>query len=132
MDKSRPIWAYLDQYKRVIECDAETWAERFGRDGDTGHRIVAQTFFGSGDDMVSTVFLGLNSSIGSRPLWFETMTFIANEWGECERYETYEEAVRGHGKKVREVERRLDQVGRSMAELRVDRLTKPKRRFTTE
>lgn len=53
-----------------------------------------------GDYIVSTVFLGLDHGFGDTPLWFETMIYKDENKGHFldyqERYETYEEAVKGH------------------------------------
>jgi len=52
---------------------------------------------------VSTVFLELNHGTDEKPLWYETMIFPNTRNVECEqvwRYETREEAERGHDRIV--------------------------------
>lgn len=60
----------------------------------SGKRVARTTV---GDIEVSTVWLGLDHGFGSVMLIFETMTFGGDLDGQdCWRYETEEEAVRGH------------------------------------
>lgn len=47
---------------------------------------------------VSTVFLAINHGWNGRDLWFETMIFGGDLEGECERYQTFEQAEAGHAK----------------------------------
>ena len=50
-----------------------------------------------GPIMISTVFLGLDHSWGyGPPMLFETMVFRGGESAECGRYESWEEAAKGH------------------------------------
>ena len=71
--------------------DLKDWATSFEKD----NRRVAQTQVG--DINVSTVFLGLNHGWGGKILLFETMAFDPKgDEKMCERYETWEEAERGH------------------------------------
>lgn len=123
------LWAKLVD-KKVVPCTAEEWAKGFE---DTDKRVVEQTLFGSpivrtktwfgktkevtDVNMVSTVFLGLNSGFGGKDLWFETMSYIDGEWEDQYRYGTWEEAVRGHKRVVREVEKRLKIPGRPAGEV---------------
>lgn len=53
-----------------------------------------------GDATISTVFLPVNHGFGDKDLWFETMIFGGEHGGYQERYETYEQAERGHVKAV--------------------------------
>lgn len=51
-----------------------------------------------GDLRVSTVRLSADHGFGGKPLWYETMVFPMDSWGDldCQRYETEEEARAGH------------------------------------
>jgi len=73
----------------------------WGRWMETGNRRIGKTKIG--DVEVSTVFLGLDHGFGGKTLLFETMIFGGkyDEW--CERYETMEEAKKGHAKAVKKV-----------------------------
>lgn len=67
-------------------------------------RRVALTKVGGCE--VSTVFLGMDHGFGeSRPQWFETMVFGPGHEDYQERYETWDEAVAGHERAVKLVER---------------------------
>ncbi len=53
---------------------------------------------------VSTVFLELNHGYGGQDLWYETMIFPENleiSCCYCKRYETKQEAIKGHKKVVK-------------------------------
>lgn len=52
---------------------------------------------------VSTVFLGINHGYDGIPMWFETMVFGSSLNQHQERYETYEQAEKGHAKWVARV-----------------------------
>lgn len=61
------------------------------------------------DISVSTVWLGLDHSFGDTgPLIFETMVFGGRFDGECERYETEEDAVEGHDRMVKLISEEQD------------------------
>lgn len=123
------MWAKLVG-KKVVPCTVEEWATNFEKQDE---RVIAQTLFGEAVrrtktlfgrkrevmevNMVSTVFLGLNSGFGGRDLWFETMTFVDGEGEEQERYETYAEAVKGHARAVRRAEKRFGVPGRPAGEV---------------
>lgn len=79
-----------------MACDnVHEWSEWFA----TGNRIVAQTTLPNGL-FVSTVFLGIDMSLGAGPpILFETLVFPM-----CDdevRYATWTEAVAGHDAIVR-------------------------------
>lgn len=77
----------------VFTDDVLEWA-RWYEGGDDARR-VAETFIG--EARVSTVFLGLDHSFGFGPsLWFETMIFGPGYDNPMWRYETLDEARRGH------------------------------------
>lgn len=61
------------------------------------NKRVAETPL-KGKGYVSTVFLGIDHShgIGDTPILFETMVFGGFLDQEIMRYETYEEALKGH------------------------------------
>ena len=68
---------------------------KWGRAMENDSRRVAQTQVG--DVNISTVFLGLDHGFGGKVLLFETMAFDPKgDEKMCERYETWEEAERGH------------------------------------
>lgn len=70
---------------------------------DKEYRRVEWTELGK-DEYVSTVWLGLDHGFGEeRPLIFESMAFYDDDWRECRRYSTLEEAKEGHQKLVEEV-----------------------------
>lgn len=53
---------------------------------------------------VSTVQLPIDHGFGGKPLWFETMVFPSPADStdlDCERYETEEEALKGHEEMVK-------------------------------
>lgn len=95
-------YAILDSEKKVVPTEVMTWARWF----ETADRHVAFTHIGKRRrrNFVSTVFLGLDHSYGlpwaSRPQWFETMVFGTSLHQYEERYETWDEAVRGHARAV--------------------------------
>lgn len=74
------------------EDDVVAWGRWF----EKADRRVAQTDLG--DKRVSTVFLGIDHSMGvGPPLLFETMVFEANgDSLDCERCSTFEQAVTQH------------------------------------
>jgi hypothetical protein len=74
------------------------WGRWFEHDEN---RIIAR--MSQGNIMISTVCLGVNHGFGKRPLWFETMVFRNGDSSEMERYETLEEAMRGHERMVAQV-----------------------------
>ena len=80
----------LDKNKQPVPCSLEEWGMMTREE-----KIVAKNWFG--EIQVSTVFLGIDHSTGgSLPILFETMIF-GGEWdGYQERFETWEEAVKGH------------------------------------
>jgi hypothetical protein len=92
--------------KRVVEVPSETmdqlrdWALNFER----ANRTVARTYLNRRKHIfVSTVFLGIDHGFPwhNTKLWFETMVFGTSINEAMERYETYDEAVRGHARMVR-------------------------------
>jgi hypothetical protein len=64
-----------------------------------------------GDTMVSTMFLGVDHNFSSRgaPILFETITKRGAEWGDPERYSTWEEAEKGHAETVARVKAEVEQ-----------------------
>lgn len=85
--------------KPIPEPDVLKWGKWFETSQED--RIVKQQTLKNGN-WVSTVFLGLDhnfSGIG-KPILFETMVFSSKELGEgsddTNRYETWEEAEKGH------------------------------------
>lgn len=81
----------LDGHTSVYCEDLIEWARWF----EKADRKVARDQFG--DIGVSTVFLSLDHAYGSGPpILFETMIFGGEHDGYCERYSTWDEAVKGH------------------------------------
>jgi hypothetical protein len=75
--------------------DLRLWMEWF----DKAERHVAQDKIG--DVRISTVFLGLDHSFGGAiPILFETMIFGGEHDQFQDRYETREQALKGHQKAV--------------------------------
>lgn len=71
--------------------DLRKWGEAMENDS----RRVERTQVGDCD--ISTVFLGLDYGHGGKLLLFETMAFDSQrEEKMCWRYETWDEAVKGH------------------------------------
>lgn len=82
----------------VLTDDLYKWAAWF----ENADRIVKQEELENGK-YISTVFLGLDHNFGSGPpLLFETMVFSEDEGDEldCQRYPTWDEAVKGHEEMV--------------------------------
>lgn len=86
---------YILDGKTPVEVkDLTEWAQWFGRGND--NRRVAQTIFERKVN-VSTVFLGLDHNFGDGPpILFETMIFGGPFSDFQDRYETWEEAEKGH------------------------------------
>jgi hypothetical protein len=79
------------QGKEVIPVEnMEVWGKFFASD----ERILARDKINNSE--VSTVFLGMNHGTKAYPLWFETMVFVDGVGGDCNRYATYDEALKGH------------------------------------
>ena len=88
----------LDGHTPVEEPDLLTWAQWF----EEADRCVALTI--QGDVRVSTIFLGLDHSLGhGPPLLFETMAFVGHADVGQERYSTWAEAEAGHARMVARV-----------------------------
>ena len=80
----------LDHNKQPVPCSLEEWGMMTREE-----KIVAKNWFG--EIQVSTVFLGIDHSTGgSLPILFETMIFGGECDGYQERFETWDEAVKGH------------------------------------
>ncbi len=82
----------IDGYKVRAEPDYKKWLEWYS----VADRAVGKTDVG--DAQISTVFLSFDHSYewGSAPILFETMVFGGELDGETVRYETREQAERGH------------------------------------
>lgn len=79
----------------AVPADLTTWARWY----EKADRRVAHT--DTGNERISTVFLGLNHSFGGGPpLLFETLVFSGPLDGEMDRYSTWIEAESGHAKMV--------------------------------
>jgi hypothetical protein len=107
--KRRPTddWSqfYILVNREVTPCDCLTWAQWFEEHKTDGERIVRQESAGRGW-FVSTVFIGLDPSIGTGPpLLFETMVMgprrvrhpeLRDYAGIRQRYATWDAAEAGH------------------------------------
>jgi len=83
---------YILNGKEVIKCnDLMKWAKWF----EKADRHVAKDTVNDSD--ISTVFLGLDHQFGSGPpLLFETLVFGGTLDQEMDRYETWDQAEKGH------------------------------------
>jgi len=106
MDKTiinpmRKHYARLDENKKVVPVDSLMQLTDYFGEGRDDLRRVAKTEI-SKDVSVSTVFLAINHGFGyeGKDLWFETMIFGGPHSEYCERYETWDEAVKGHAQAV--------------------------------
>lgn len=89
---------YILDGHEVKECDLMTWAKCFG----TADRKVARETIGDSD--ISTVFLGLDYSVGEGPpILFETLVFGGKLDGEMDRYPTWDKAISGHNSMIERV-----------------------------
>lgn len=82
----------LKDGKPILENDIIKWSEWF----EMANRYIAENNY---DDVrVSTVFLGLDHgfNVNGPPVLFETMVFGGKHDGYQERYETKEQAIKGH------------------------------------
>lgn len=90
------MYAILDGKNVIPEPDVIKWAQAF----ETQNRKVAHTVINKRRNIVvSTVFLGIDHGDTKR-LWFETLIFGTSIDGTMNRYETWDEAERGHQKMV--------------------------------
>lgn len=87
------MYYILDGKTVVPTTDIKKWGEWFQENYNNRH--VADT---KKDNIrVSTVFLGVDHSLGYGPLQvFETMVFGGEHDGDMNRYSTWEEAEKGH------------------------------------
>ncbi len=83
---------YILDGKNTVACDVATWASSFeNRDAWTVNKTTI------GDANISTVFLGIDHSLGgARPMLFETMVFGGPIDEAMDRCTTWEEAVEMH------------------------------------
>ena len=81
----------LRGHEPIMVTDTVEWGKCF----QSKDRQVARTKVGEAE--VSTVFLGMDHSLGgSVPILFETMVFGGKLDEEMERYRTWDEAEAGH------------------------------------
>ena len=90
---------YILRGKTPVRCDdLMEWARWM----DTRERIVKQTRVGT--MFVSTIFLGIDHSLGGKePILFETMTFCDDEI-DCQRCSTWKQAEEQHHYAVKHAE----------------------------
>ena len=100
------MWYGLDKYKNVIPLDEAPTDKEWRKN----QRVAATTM--KDGRWVSTVFLKLDHNYKGwgKPILFETMVFedsklLREVWGE--RYETYNQALKGHNRIVQKLKRRL-------------------------
>lgn len=95
----RPKFWLLDG-KTPKPTTLSEWIQWF--EDDDRHRRVALTRIG--EDVVSTVFLGIDHSMGGPvPLLFETMIFVGPNEKWCTRCTTWEQAEDQHAEAVTEL-----------------------------
>lgn len=86
----------------IPATDRDLWALWWHQ---PGNRILAQTNVAG--SLVSTIFLGMDHSFGdgSDPILFETMVFGDRVDEISRRYRTWDDAMEGHEKIVKEIRR---------------------------
>jgi len=92
---------YILKDKTAVPCeDIRKWG-RFLEDWKT--RRVARTNLPDGG-FISTVFMGIDHQLDDNgpPLLFETIIFNGNEYTDIWRYFTWDEAIEGHQRVVKE------------------------------
>lgn len=105
--RSRPFYWDINARGEVAPCDLWRWAFMF--EFQHKWRVLRQTELLPGRVMVSTVFLGTDSSWGAgRPIVFESMIFGGPLDQEQDRYSTREEALAGHEELVARSRAALD------------------------
>ena len=88
------VFYTLDDKKRVIRCDGETWKESNKKlRKDSLHEVAATI---SGEMMVATIFTGLTQIIEPKPLVFVSTVFGLPDETPSQKYSTWEEAEIGH------------------------------------
>ncbi len=94
----------LNEKHEMIPVDLMEWAMWLGTNHNSPLRVVGQTNING--YLISTVFLGLDHNfVGGKPIWFETMVFGEGEWEDWQkRYETWEEAEKGHASVLKKIE----------------------------
>lgn len=99
---SAPLYYILNQYRQPEGCYCHqtyrAWLNSVPQDDRTGVGCVLQR---DQDEhhVVSTVFMSIDHGFASPvPICFETMVFKVGSSSDidCQRYATYEEALRGH------------------------------------
>lgn len=108
----RPMHWILDG-QTPVPTDLITWARWF--EDNHGNRHVGNDFVDTPDGKirVSTVFLGLdhNFSPAGPPLLFESLVFFADgETGDMDRYNSWNDAARGHARILAAVRELVDNV----------------------
>lgn len=94
MDQLKPFLYKLDETGKPVACtDSIEWALWFAQNDEA--RVVANTELPSGT-RVSTVFIGIDASLGEEPTLWETMTFGGDYDLVCARYRSREDAIVGH------------------------------------
>jgi len=93
-------WYILDENKKPVKC--ENFMDYANWSADIKNRIVEQTDIGN--VKVSTVFLGLDHSfVKGVIILFETMVFNGKLDQFQQRYQTWDEAKKGHKSICRKV-----------------------------
>jgi len=100
---------YILINKKAVKCNnPSTWAKEL----EIANRQVAYKEING--IAISTVFLGLDHSWnGPPPLLFETLVFGGALDGEMFRYETWEEAEKGHAIMVKRVKKKIKEEGKN-------------------
>lgn len=108
-EKLRNRYAKLENEKVIPVDDLSEWNKWFQY--SLNERIVGEYYHADNRLLVSTVFLGIDHgfTMESSPLWFETMVFGGKRDGDMRRYETFDEAKKGHEEMVRSVKESMDE-----------------------
>jgi len=80
----------LDDKYNVVPCSMEEWTVYF----EGKHRLLKNTTIK--DVVISTIFLGINTSGNKKPFLFESMVFGDSDGDYIEKYTSYDEAIAGH------------------------------------
>lgn len=91
----------LNEHHELVPASMEQWAAMIEA---KQHRVASSTV---GEVYISTIFLGTNHNWWPNgiPLYFETMIFHGKYDGWMQRWSTWDQAMTGHERVVRTIER---------------------------
>lgn len=92
----------FDEQKKPVAVSFEEWLKWRKKQPEDYYRVASTDVKGK---TVSTVFLhGIDHSYdGGKPVLWETMIFPEGDY--CERYTSYEDALKGHQQAVESLEK---------------------------